>query len=555
MKELVAVLFLCVLSQSISFYFKDRHNIWSQFNNCQVDGNDFVCPSPDGQFPIPGQCCQEYFLCVDSNPIPSTCPGSLIFVPELNSCNLPDRCITTTMQTTTPTTQSPNACQVNPDDFVCPDPNGQFPIPGQCCHEYFYCIDGSAIPAVCPGDTVFVPELGSCNLSNRCVTTTIETTVPSTTPSANVCQVDPSDFVCPNPDGQFPIPGQCCHEYFYCIDGSPIPALCPGDTVFVPELGSCNLPSRCLTTTTETTIPTTTEPANVCQVEPSDFVCPNPDGQFPIPGQCCPEYFVCIGGNPLAALCPGGTVFVPELGSCNFPTRCGITTTQPTTSTTSTTTQAPNLCQVDINDFVCPNADGLFGIPGQCCGEYFLCIVGNPISGLCPNGTVFVEAISSCNTLEMCQTPPPPLSCEANVSSFTCPSPNGNFPVPGQCCNEFFVCIAGIPHSSKCPSNTVFNPDKEDCDEPQLCVPPTTPAWNGTTPSYPDSCKVSPEDFECPGQNGKFPIPGQCCSEHFTCVFGVPYPSSCLEADQPIFNPQTGQCDTQDNCNIGNFFK
>merc|ERR1712126_478336 len=54
----------------------------------------------------------------------------------------------------------------------------------------------------------------------------------------------------------------------------------------------------------------------------------------------------------------------------------------------------------------------------------------------------------------------------SQCSCFTCPSPDGIYPHPGDC-SAFFQCSGGISFLQACPAGLKFNPSGSYCDWPQ----------------------------------------------------------------------------------------
>lgn len=337
----------------------------------------FPCPG-DGNFPIPGECSSNYFICVDGNSFPATCPGNTIFDPLVLQCVVPDDASCSVQSSTT---MSP---------FICVG-DGVFAIPNQCTADYYICVGGVAYPATCPGDSIFDPELNLCVPSE--VASCLTTTAPSITTAG--------PFTCPADEGSFAIPGSCGPDYIICIGGTPFAVMCPGNGIFDPLVLLCVLPEEAscqpLTTggptqttgapesTTEalstihptqptfppTTPEMTTESTNSTN-EP--FVCPSPDGFFANPYDC-ESYYVCSNDRPILQFCPPSLVFNPALGQCDYP-----------------------LNVPECAPFRCPEPDGKFPNPEDC-STFWTCVDSRPVLQDCPPGLVFNPDKETCDFL------------------------------------------------------------------------------------------------------------------------------------------------------------
>lgn len=208
------------------------------------------------------------------------------------------------------------------------------------------------------------------------------------------------DFVCPNPDGFFHIPGTCGSAFIVCVGGVPYEQNCPGQNIFDPQQNACVNP-------------------NVASCNNENFKCPSSGGFYPVPGQCTNQYYTCLDGVAYVSYCPPNSLFDPILGVCvaeefvscrtttTVTTRTTIvpdsttTTTSPISiqSTPTTTTQGgvnPGYCPVS-NSFVCPG-DGIFEIPGAvCCNKFYKCSNRTPYLFECPDVTIFNPSNQVCD--------------------------------------------------------------------------------------------------------------------------------------------------------------
>lgn len=216
----------------------------------------FTCPSPFGNFAIPGgKCCKNYYQCITNNLVITNCPDAFIFNPDIKYCDydynvatcpsfstssspsVTDTSLSTDSSTTEPTTESTisstdsstestpvleNSCD-NPLPFICTEDFGNFPVVvSTCCKKYYQCvgIGEEAYIMTCPGPTVFNPDKNACDSTNNTVVCGGGSISTSTTVLA--------PFVCPS-TGTFSIPGECSARYYSCnaVGGEPQITLCP----------------------------------------------------------------------------------------------------------------------------------------------------------------------------------------------------------------------------------------------------------------------------------------------------------------------------------------
>ncbi|XP_046650210.1 probable endochitinase isoform X3 [Daphnia pulicaria] len=207
----------------------------------------------------------------------------------------------------------------------------------------------------------------------------------------------------------------------------------------------------------------------------ADFVCPGSDGFYGIPGECSGTYYACVGGTPIQQECPANEVFDPEIkhcvplaeASCNngqttaSTTTVSTTTTRTTPTTLSTTpptisTTTSSTTTTPSGEFTCPAPDGFFPIPGTCDGPYYICVGGVPTLTSCPGETIFDPQTNTC-------VAPEDASCS---ETFTCPTSEGFYPIPGTCGSDFYVCVSGSPSISTCPNGNIFDPETLICTSP-----------------------------------------------------------------------------------------
>nr|CAH0110264.1 unnamed protein product [Daphnia galeata] len=383
------------------------HNYKETFEN-------FVCPEPNGVFP--SETCSDYYLCVENVPYVQHCPGNSVFDPQTQVCVPPDgnscQAVTTTRQTTTTTQTSTTKSS----------------------------------------STTF-----TTSPTTTTTTTSTTTTTPTTTTSAA--------FTCPSSNGFYPVPENLCSNLYYtCIGGDPYLSTCPGDSIFDPDSLVC----------------VSSESASCSQ----NFKCPSANGSFPVPGECSSTFYTCISGTPYEQECPANEVFDPEIkhcvpyadASCN-----GLSTASPTTisststtsstvsSTTSRTTTPPS------GEFTCPAPDGFFPHSWN---------VRQSVLYLCwwssnPNGKSLLKYFKHVPDQQFLTHRPLPVwhlkmllavTWLLNLflaQTFSCPTSEGFYPIPGTCGSDFYVCVSGSPYISTCPNGNIFDP------ETLICTPPS----------------------------------------------------------------------------------
>ena len=92
-----------------------------------------------------------------------------------------------------------------------------------------------------------------------------------------------------------------------------------------------------------------------------------------------------------------------------------------------------------VSDYQCP--EGVFVAPHETqCELYYLCSAGDVPTHLyqCRDDLLYELQYNGCNFKEL-------VDCGNRLPPFTCPSPNGNFPIKeGSCSSRYFVCTNGV---------------------------------------------------------------------------------------------------------------
>lgn len=210
----------------------------------------------------------------------------------------------------------------------------------------------------------------------------------------------------------------------------------------------------------------------------------------------------------------------------------------------------PSLRKQVFENFVCPQPDGVF--PSEICTDYYLCVDGVAYLQHCPGDSVYDPTTQVCILYGSCQNPPTQPTVASTVTTerptttvastttttrssttssptppgFVCPESNGFFPNPDMPCSaSYYTCTSGVSYLSYCPEGSIFDPVT------LVCVSA-------------DSASCS-QEFECPADNGSFPVPGECTSVFYTCISGKPYEQNCPTGY--IFDPITLKCVPEEN--------
>lgn len=100
-----------------------------------------------------------------------------------------------------------------------------------------------------------------------------------------------------------------CDKYFICKNGEASEQICDDGLVFDEKTKKCGYPHKADCSGRELLQP------------PKNFTgCPRANGYFPLPDpEVCNAFHFCEGGRANLVDCPGGLIFAPEKGECDWP--------------------------------------------------------------------------------------------------------------------------------------------------------------------------------------------------------------------------------------------
>ncbi|CAG9770095.1 unnamed protein product [Ceutorhynchus assimilis] len=295
------------------------------------------------------------------------------------------------------------------------------------------------------------------------------------------------------------LPNENCCKFWQCHNGVAYLFSCPDDLYWSPTSKSCDWPVSancsgdgsaglcppCPSTTkppsTTTTTKTPTKRPNCPQNCPIDIFLSDCD---------CSKFWQCSSGVAYLKSCPHGLQWNPNLNLCDWPQQAGCTgqaygdgtpeCPQPARSTTTSTTMKPE------NTPPCPrNCENSIFIPNKSCTKYWLCSNGKAYERSCPVGLEWNPLEKACDWSDeagctgegWCDED---LKCPPTTKlPSTTPTPRPvNSPSCDECidgdffqdsdCTKYWRCSNGIAHLQNCPEELNWNPNKKQCDWPEL---------------------------------------------------------------------------------------
>ncbi|XP_076370157.1 uncharacterized protein LOC143256616 [Tachypleus tridentatus] len=288
-------------------------------------------------------------------------------------------------------------------------------------------------------------------------------------------------------DGAYPDYQKGCRQFYLCVSGQTHVSWCSNDTIFNPNSGYCDAPSRVRCVDLEGLA----WPSLVGDCSYQE------DGIYTDYTSGCRNFYFCKGGVKTVFSCDENMLFDWRTGSCR---------------------QAR---EVPCFPATCENQpEGLYIDNTESCKRYYLCSNGEKLEFVCPQGKIFNENIMRCDHSRTVSCP--------NSSFMSCNDlPDGYYPDYEDNCRIFYLCINGELKRYSCPTNLVFNKRSLTCDYPSetTCEKPTNAA-----------CEHEP--------NGVYSLTETGCREFKICREGYTVHSGVCSRGK-LMNSATSRCESR----------
>ncbi|UYV70525.1 hypothetical protein LAZ67_7003416 [Cordylochernes scorpioides] len=524
------------------------HELHTCREGAECPAQGLTCPSPQGLFPLPGDCSRS-LNCTNGHVVAvRTCPDGLYFNPDRRTCDW-----TWLAGCGEGIPPPPEPSQSDPS-VHCPCKHCLIPDPERC-DRYFYCLESRAHPLHCGHDLFFNSSLQTCDYMGR-------TRCPS------------SAFSCPSLAGLFPDPNDCS-SFYACSNWLPQHQHCPDGLHYNPKSLQCDTICEAACDPSRNCSEFSTTPAPVVPKVCSCSDCTLPDLVD------CSSFYQCKDWVPEKKRCPPGSLFDQGQGSCK--------------------PQSQVQCPAIADPALCQQPSGLFPVPSNC-RQFVHCASGVAFLKTCPANLEFDSHWRVCNW--------PSGKCDSNPADPACLNSSGHFPNPEDC-SSFYHCDHGRAFPKSCPSPLRFNarlgvcdwswnvdcnhthpdvpgeevgectedgyatrcgrcptclvPDYDSCDVFYRCqangtvcrhtCPPgllynkavmlcDLPAHVDCQDRPPVTTEAPPRHFTCPAPEGTFSNPDDC-SQFYQCYDDQAFLRACPE--DLVFNPNLLACDWPDN--------
>nr|AAR06265.1 peritrophic membrane chitin binding protein 1 [Trichoplusia ni] len=558
--------------------------------NCNPSEAQQICEANYGSdnILIAHENCDKFYKCAHGKPEAITCPANLLYDPVLEVCNWAhevdcgDRPISDgTDQDCDGTTpgdveDSPATCNCDPSEApsICAaDGSNGALVAHENCNQFYICSGGAPLPLVCPPGLLYNPYTTQCDwpqnveCGDRVIPELDDSPVTDNNNDGNddnndgTCNCNPGEApsICAAPGSEgVLIAHENCNQYYICNFGRPIGFLCPGQLLYNPYLRVCDYPLN--VDCGDRVVP---EPENNCpscnggdgvdiddvplqgegnnnvgggNCNPSEApaICAaNDSNDVLVAHENCNQYYICLGGKPIARPCPGNLLFNPISDQCDWPEK------------------------VNCGDRVIPDPDN--DNSGNDNGGSDN---GGSDNGGSDNGGN--DAIGGGN----CDPSEAPAICAADGSN--------DVLVAHENCNKYYICLGGKPIARPCPGNLLFNPNSDQCDWPQnvdcgdRVIPDPDDDNSGNDNGGSDNggsdngggdnggndaigggnCDPSEAPAICAadGSNDVL-VAHENCNKYYICLGGKPIARPC--PGNLLFNPISDQCDWPEKVDCG----
>ncbi|XP_076344097.1 uncharacterized protein LOC143244025 [Tachypleus tridentatus] len=466
------------------------------------DPQEFLCNGlPDGYYPVYTRMCHAFQVCEGGISRKYSCPYPLVFNPDSLACENTET----------------NVCTF-PQTADCKDkPNGVYPRYDNGCREFEVCRDGNLVQlGFCADGKLLDPATGTCEPRSQVVC------APTQDPDCN----DHSDGAYPAEDSQ-------CTSFYVCINHQKvIESSCPPSTLFDSVSGLC-LSSRVIKCQTTGTISSTP----LLHWDISHYGCEGRLGLYADFLSSCQKFQVCAYGQQNVSKCPEKKRFNQITGQCE--------------NTTTVDCRAPAL----LGTFLCKKGDeGIYVDVKSRCKKWHECWGEMGATYRCPSGQTFNPISRSCDSASEAscgQVTARSYRLHANISrvvranlvpesSFNCSDKsNGIFALGERNCRMFHVCTNGLTVSFMCPSDLVYNPNLESCDDPAAFA----------CESLAEKVEPPQLEFTCKGEaDGYYPDFTTNCTRYYICKEERKTTVYCPETY--LFNILTESCESGDGMNV-----
>ncbi|XP_055605885.1 uncharacterized protein LOC129754051 [Uranotaenia lowii] len=443
--------------------------------------------------------CNQYYLCVNNNGIPTLCPVGLWFNEKTQSCDNPlfVDC------PHAPVTPAPDPFAICNNVF-----DYRFVRSEYYCYRYFQCIRGTPYPLVCQEGLWFDIQRQICDSPTNVQCDAIEPPVTRPPNFDGACEGVPDGRLVPHPG--------FCNEYFLCVRETGWPLICPVGLWFDFFGQTCSLAG---------TVGCDAAPVRPTPEVDRYAVCQGiPDNAYVRDPNFCYRYFKCVSGSPFPMICPNEQRFDERQQRCRpaADVECPVENEPPRPPAT------PGICNGVPNAIQVANP--------RACNQFYTCVNQVGFPQVCGPGLWFDEAQQTCSPPEitMCDLGPPITTTQAPHPWALCDDvPNYSFVPSPNYCYRFFQCIEGAPYPMICPGNLWFDRDRQMCADPD-------DVWCLVNPNPP---VVPPTPGICNGvADGRQVLNPRACNHFYMCVDQVGYPLVCpanlwFDEEQQICSP------------------
>lgn len=545
----VSVAVLLLLCALVAIAHADIEGFYS--NGCPKDHSIHAL--------LPHQNCNQYYQCLNGVLLPRFCPAGLYFNAELEICdwNGENKCQNNHVDKKRKKKKhheeldhsNPKHVRVICSNF---DSNGEV-VAHENCNQFYKCSQGEPMVHKCPPSLMYDPAGGKCDWASNV--------------DCNGRMVPDYDIVLNKRDTKDDKTGNSEGEELDTGNNDPNQAL------------------------------------RLCSTPGSDGVL--------VSHENCNQFYKCFNGSPVAMLCPEGLLYNSDKAFCDWPQNvyCGeratpgndensveIEVTSPSNTNINEGENDPDLTSSEnkkVNHIensdprqaqaVCKalNSEGVL-VAHDNCRHFYKCVQGFPVELSCPGILLYNSDKGYCDwpnnvncgdryvderedDINASVSDPPRHDNPNDAPSICAALGSDGILVAHEKCNQFYKCHEGLPVALKCPSNLMYNSEKQYCDWPanvecgdRVMLPLEDIDVDDNTNDVETSEESGSSGYHDPSEapvicaavesNGIL-IAHENCNQFYKCFEGKPVTLFC--PPDLLYNPGKEYCDWPHNVYCG----
>ncbi|XP_075979297.1 uncharacterized protein LOC142978677 [Anticarsia gemmatalis] len=445
--------------------------------NCNPEEAPAICAADDSDGTLVAhENCNQFYKCAHGKPVVFTCPPNTLYNPYKEQCDWSEN--------------------VDCGDRLIPDPGDNDNDNGGNDND-----NGN-------GDN---DDNGNGNEDdNSSDDSDIDDNLPNDPENDDTCNCNPDEAasICAgeNSNGIL-IAHQNCNQFYQCSYGRPVVFTCPPNTLYNPYKEECDWASsvdcgdrvipepdnddNSSNDSDDNDSPNDPDNDGTCNCNPEEAptICAGADSDgILIAHENCNQFYMCSNGSPVPITCPPDTLYNPYKEQCDWASNveCGDRVIPESEEDDGGNDNDSDNDNDDgdndnniINDdpsqapAICAEygSNGVF-VAHENCDQFYQCSGGVPIPMNCSGGLLYNPLIQQCDWPRNVDCgdrnrPDDDCACNPRNAPALCSRDNSDGKlIAHENCNQFYVCMGGVPLPRFCAATLFYNIDKETCDWP-----------------------------------------------------------------------------------------